>query len=125
MRKFTNSLHMRLLMRLQNHDAEMGVSEKLREIVSNPTLYPVMASNADNAALFYTNVDPFIGRFGTMTLQNFTSNSHRMAEHLVNMMNNTNDPRLGIYAVQQNNEWHRLVGRLPHHGDQRHQLPPT
>ena len=92
-RKFTNSLHMRLLMRLQNHDAEMGVSEKLREIVSNPTLYPVMASNADNAALFYTNVDPFIGRFGTMTLQNFTSNSHRMAEHLVNMMNNTNDPR--------------------------------
>lgn len=112
-RKFTNSLHMRLLMRLQNRDEEMGVSEKLREIVSNPSRYPVMASNADNAALFYTNVDPFIGRFGTMTLQNFTSNSHRMAEHLVNMMNNTNDPRLGIYAVQQNNEWTGLVSGYP------------
>lgn len=112
-RKFTNSLHMRLLMRLQNRDAEMGVSEKLREIVSNPAAYPVMASNADNAALFYTNVDPFIGHFGTMTLQSFTSNSHRMAEHLVNMMNNTNDPRLGIYAVQQNNEWSGLVSGFP------------
>ena len=112
-RKFTNSLYMRLLMRLQNRDAEMGVSEKLREIVSNPALYPVMASNADNAALFYTNVDPFIGHFGTTTLQNFTSNSHRMAEHLVNLMNNTNDPRLGIYAVQQNNEWTGLVSGYP------------
>ena len=112
-RKFTNSLHMRLLMRLQNRDAEMGVSEKLREIVSNPARYPVMASNADNAALFYTNVDPFIGHFGTTTLQSFTSNSHRMAEHLVNLMNNTNDPRLGIYAVQQNNEWTGLVSGYP------------
>ena len=104
---------MRLLMRLQNRDAEMGVSEKLREIVSNPARYPVMASNADNAALFYTNVDPFIGHFGTTTLQSFTSNSHRMAEHLVNLMNNTNDPRLGIYAVQQNNEWTGLVSGYP------------
>ena len=112
-RKFTNSLHMRLLMRLQNRDEEMGVSEKLREIVSNPSRYPVMASNADNAALFYTNVDPFIGHFGTTTLQSFTSNSHRMAEHLVNLMNNTNDPRLGIYAVQQNNEWTGLVSGYP------------
>ena len=108
-----NSLHMRLLMRLQNRDEEMGVSEKLREIVSNPSRYPVMASNADNAALFYTNVDPFIGHFGTTTLQSFTSNSHRMAEHLVNLMNNTNDPRLGIYAVQQNNEWTGLVSGYP------------
>ena len=108
-----NSLHMRLLMRLQNRDEEMGVSEKLREIVSNPSRYPVMVSNADNAALFYTNVDPFIGHFGTTTLQSFTSNSHRMAEHLVNLMNNTNDPRLGIYAVQQNNEWTGLVSGYP------------
>ena len=70
-------------------------------------------ANADNAALFYTNVDPFIGHFGTTTLQSFTSNSHRMAEHLVNLMNNTNDPRLGIYAVQQNNEWTGLVSGYP------------
>ena len=36
-----------------------------------------------------------------------------MAEHLVNLMNNTNDPRLGIYAVQQNNEWTGLVSGYP------------
>ena len=40
-KRFTNSLHLRLLMRCINRDGELGISERIRSLVSQPTLYPV------------------------------------------------------------------------------------
>lgn len=111
--RFTNSLHLRLLMRLSNRDKEMAIGEKMTAMVNNPAKYPLMESNADNATLYYTNESPFIGRFGNTTDQNFTSNARKMAEFMVDLMHKINDPRLGIYAVQRNNAWTGLVSGYP------------
>ena len=63
-KKFTNSLYLRLLMRLSNRDTEMKISTKIQEIVNNPSKYPIFTGNQDNATLYYTGVKPFANRFG-------------------------------------------------------------
>ena len=57
-RKFNNSLYLRLLMRLSNRNAAMGVAAKIAEIFNNPDRYPVFASNGDNAKMSYESVEP-------------------------------------------------------------------
>lgn len=111
--KFTNSLKMRLLMRLSNRNKEIGVSDSLQAMVSDPGSYPVFGSNDDNAVLRYSGVEPFVNRFGATTEKNFASNTRRMAEHLMTSMESLDDPRLGCYAVQTNNEWKGLPSGAP------------
>lgn len=40
-RKFTNSLYLRVLMRLSNRNEVFGVAEKINRVFTNPTSYPV------------------------------------------------------------------------------------
>lgn len=112
-RKFTNSLHLRLLMRLSNRDQEMNVTQRIQKIVNDPTTYPVFTSNADNAILTFTNISPNVNRFGKYTEKNFSSNTRVMAEYIIRLMDGLGDPRLVIYARQQNNEWKGLPSGYP------------
>jgi hypothetical protein len=52
-KKFCNSLHIRLLMRISN---KVNVSTKLNEIITKPAAYPLFQSNADNANYVYSEV---------------------------------------------------------------------
>ena len=112
-RKFTNSLRLRLLMRLSNRDDVMHVSDSIAMIVNNPGEHPVFSSNDDGAVLRYTGIEPNVNRFGSTTLANFTSNARRMGSYFIALMDAVDDPRLGIYAVQQNNQWKGLVSGYP------------
>ena len=112
-RKFTNSLYLRLLMRCVNRDAELGVSEHIRRIAENPATYPVFASNADNATLFYTGEPPFRNYFGTMTDTNFTSTGRAAADNIIQMMARSGDPRLAIYFVRSGDSWEGLPSGEP------------
>lgn len=96
--KFTNSLYLRLLMRVSNRNEELGVSLKMKEILANPVKYPVFTDNADNATLFYTGITPYDNYFGSQTAAAF--GSRRMAEYFLNYMNETGDPRLPTFGVQ-------------------------
>ncbi|MDE6779160.1 MAG: SusD/RagB family nutrient-binding outer membrane lipoprotein [Alistipes sp.] len=108
-RKFANSLRLRLLMRLSNRDAEMGVSEAVARMVASASEYPLFAGNDDAAILYYTGQDPFVNRFGDTAEPSFSSNQRLMAENLIDIMDGTDDPRTGIYAVQRNSQWKGLV----------------
>jgi hypothetical protein len=55
-KKFCNSLHIRLLMRISN---KVNVSTKLTEIITKPAAYPLFQSNADNANYVYSGSYPF------------------------------------------------------------------
>lgn len=112
-RKFTNSLHLRLLMRLSNRDDEMGVTEKMQTLLNNPSTYPIFTSNEDNAMLSFTNISPNINRFGNYTEKSFSSNTRVMAEFFIDLMNGLGDPRLPLYAKMQNNEWKGLPSGYP------------
>ncbi|MDR3297029.1 MAG: SusD/RagB family nutrient-binding outer membrane lipoprotein [Prevotellaceae bacterium] len=118
--KFTNSLYLRLLMRLSNrstekivHSAngtEISVAEKIREIFENTARYPVFESNDDNATLFFSGEYPNENRFGKNEESAFRRD---MSEQLNQMMNEfhvvdeaglerlerVSDPRLSTYFV--------------------------
>lgn len=104
-KRFTNSLHLRLLMRCINRDGELGISERIRSLVSQPTLYPLFESNDDNATLFYTGVVPFVNYFKNTTYENFTTYGRRASASFVDRMAAIGDPRLSIYFVRRGDAW--------------------
>ncbi len=108
-RKFNNSLYLRLLCRVSGR-TEMSVGTKMTEILSNPTKYPVFASNADNATVKFTGIDPYISNFGTTTESGFTSSGRKLTQQLIKMTVLTDqngnqsyvDPRLPIIGKKNN-----------------------
>lgn len=105
-KKFTNSLYLRLLMRLSNRDSEMGISAKIQEILNKPNVYPIFESNSDNATLYYTGIKPFANRFGDDVWG--SSGDRKCAENIIELMYPTSDPRLPRYFVKRGNEWKGL-----------------
>ncbi|MCM1503314.1 MAG: SusD/RagB family nutrient-binding outer membrane lipoprotein [Bacteroidales bacterium] len=111
--KFTNSLKMRLLMRLSNRDSETGVSDSLKVMLDNPSKYPIFTSRDDAAVLRYSGIEPLVNRFGSVTFQNFTSNARKMAKYFIDLMDEYDDPRIGIFGSQTNSQWAGLVSGYP------------
>ena len=54
-RKFTNSLYLRLLMRVSNR-RDMNSAERIKTVFENPSQYPIFESNDDNATLKYLSL---------------------------------------------------------------------
>ena len=100
-RKFNNSLYLRLLMRLSNRNAAVGVAAKIAEVFDNPDKYPVFTGNEDNAEMRYDEVEPFVNYWGTkLNTQFTTSTGRRPAEQIIGMMDKSGDPRIGIWFLQ-------------------------
>ncbi len=65
-RKFANSLYLRLLLRVSGKaEVQQQCIAKIKEIVTNPTQYPIFQSNADGARLLWSG--------GTSTTDPYTS----------------------------------------------------
>jgi len=63
-RKFANSLYLRLLLRVSGKaDVQQQCIEKIKEIVDNPSQYPIFQSNADGARILWSGgvstTDPY------------------------------------------------------------------
>lgn len=94
-RKFTNSLHMRLLLRISNRP-ETNAFAKLTAMVSDATTYPVFTSNSDAAILQVTGVSPLVSPWGRP--QDFRLGV-KMASFFIDNLNTFNDPRLPVIAT--------------------------
>lgn len=90
-KKFANSLHLRLLMRISN---KINVSTKLNEIISKPSQYPLFASNTDNATYFYSGSYPNISPMSDGINRLYGYNIVIPTTNLVNTLIANNDPRL-------------------------------
>jgi hypothetical protein len=90
-KKFANSLHLRLLMRVSN---KIDVSAKINEIVSAPATYPVFSSNADNAIYKYSGSFPNISPRSDGNGRLYEYSLVMPTTHLVNTLINNNDTRL-------------------------------
>lgn len=115
-RRFNNSLYLRLLCRVSGRDADMGgaVSAKLKEIVDNPSKYPVISSNSQNATVHYTGITPYTNYFYNYTFDSYTSRymSEEMVEQLVG--SEMDDPRARAYFYKIGGEWTGAIsGALP------------
>ncbi|MES2873433.1 MAG: SusD/RagB family nutrient-binding outer membrane lipoprotein [Bacteroidota bacterium] len=89
-RKFTNSLRMRLLLRVSKR-TEMDSFTKLAAIINNPATNPIFTSNADAAVLKITGEVPNVSPWGRAI--DFTTFRASAAFHIDNL-NDFNDPRL-------------------------------
>ena len=98
-RKFTNSLHMRLLLRISNRN-ETNAFQKLVAMVQNPTQYPVFSNNSESAALQVTGVGANVSPWGRP--QDF-NNGIKMASFFIDNLNTFKDPRLPIIATSATN----------------------
>ncbi|WP_128546320.1 SusD/RagB family nutrient-binding outer membrane lipoprotein [Larkinella soli] len=92
-KKLANSLRLRALMRISN---KRSVGADLQAIVADKAKFPIMESNADNAALAYLPTAPnqwplYGSRVGSF-------DEFRASKSLVDRLLALNDPRLPVFA---------------------------
>lgn len=95
-KKFCNSLHLRLLLRLSKK-ASVNSYAKLRSIMSNPTQYPIFTSNADGAILNLSGITPFVSPWGRPI--DFTT-FRAAGKFFIDSLNAMNDPRRQKFASE-------------------------
>ena len=98
-RKMANSLRLRYLLRLSNvlNDA----ASTINTIVSDPSTYPIIESNAEAAIYDYTGLEPNTSDFSLLTALGGLSPSVRFVDVLDGVDPNDDsddDPRLGFFA---------------------------
>lgn len=98
-KKFTNSLRMRLLLRLSKR-TEVGSYALIKAMMDNPSKYPVFSSNDDGAALKLTGITPLTSPWGRPI--DFTT-FRAVAKFFLDSLNAFNDPRRARFATQARN----------------------
>ena len=111
-RKFNNSLMLRLLCRVSGRP-EMKSGERIQAMINDQTKYPVISSNADNATVQLTGIDPYFSYFHNKLKTDFTSSTYKASEQMIKMTVYTDDqgiqsytdPRLPIWFNEGNDGW--------------------
>lgn len=93
--KFTNSLHMRLLLRISNKVPSS--LDKLAQMIGNPEVYPVFETTEESAILQVTGVEPNVSPWGRP--QDFY-NGNKVSSFFLDNLNAWEDPRRPIFATQ-------------------------
>jgi hypothetical protein len=94
-RKFGNSLYLRLLLRVSGKaEVSQFVQAKIREIVENPLLYPIMVNNNESAVLRWTGAAPYTSPLLGVREQDFRAPG--IAEFFIDNLIIWNDPRIDL-----------------------------
>jgi len=97
-RKFSNSLYLRLALRVA-HKVELNSSDIITKIIDlEPSNYPIMESNDDSAILRWTGSSPYVSPFATWRPGDW--NSPAMAEFFVERLQERGDPRIQKWATE-------------------------
>jgi hypothetical protein len=94
--KFTNSLRLRLLLRVSKKP-EMNSYAQIRAMVNDPVKYPVFTSNDDAAILKLTGITPLTSPWGRpVDLTAYRA----VGKFFLDSLNAFNDPRRPLFATQ-------------------------
>jgi hypothetical protein len=94
-KKFCNSLHLRLLLRLSN--TNLDVLTKIRAMLGNSAQYPIFTSNAESAILNLTGITPLVSPWGRpVDFPTFRA----AGKFFLDSLNAFNDPRRAKFASQ-------------------------
>ncbi len=126
--RFNNSLYLRLLCRISGRQTTMidethNVAQKMQQIVSDSTDYPVFRDNSDNATVHFSGSNPYFSQFdpANYTASDFTTSTYKLTEQTIKMMDIkdpddptkdvSQDPRLKIIGQYCNgyNYWKGTV----------------
>lgn len=92
--KFTNSLHLRLLLRVSNR-TEVGAFSKMQNMLENPTTYPIFTDRDEEATLHLDGIAPLMSPWDRP--QDFGTFRYYTAFFIDNL-NDFEDPRLPVFA---------------------------
>ncbi len=92
--KFCNSLRLRIAIRISDVDAATA-GAIFKKVFENPAKYPVMASNDDNAFLWWPGAAPYKEPWQENSQ---TRDDHGMCNTLIDTLKGLADPRLPVYA---------------------------
>ncbi len=95
-RKFTNSLQLRLLLRISNKENKDPYN-RIVAILNDPAKYPIIDKVEEEATFLITGVHPNVSPWSR--IQDFTL-SRKMASFFIDNLNEANDPRLPVFATQ-------------------------
>lgn len=95
-KKFSNSLRLRLLLRLSKRSGEMNSNEQISDILANPVKYPVFTSNADDAIFKYTGTFPYYNPYYNQRQLEWRDGTY-VTKFFINKMNTDNDPRRNLW----------------------------
>lgn len=98
-KKLNNSLRMRVLLRLLNVDG-FDAKNKLAEMVSQSTVYPVFESNNDEAKVHITGISPLLPPLNRP--QDFTAYVS-MSTFFIDSLKAMKDPRIAVFASKATN----------------------
>lgn len=111
-RKFANSLHIRLLMRVSK--VKKDVASKINEIVGNSSSFPVFTSNDDNATYKYSGSYPDISQVaGAGGGRGYDYFRPIPTTHFVGTLTKNNDPRLTLWISPKEGTEDRTLGVIP------------
>ncbi len=94
-RKFANSLHMRVAIRMSNVNPATAKAELQKILVTSPATYPVLASNADEITLNWYGTSPYWEPYyGDQR----SRDDHGMCKTFIDALLATSDPRISEFA---------------------------
>lgn len=98
-RKFTNSLRMRVLLRVIDVP-ELNADLELKKMLADPDTYPIFGSNDEAARVNVSGVAP---EEAPMTRPSDLSSYKQLSKFFIDKLLEWNDPRLPIFAKQATN----------------------
>src|SRR5688500_14114542 len=97
-KKFTNSLRLRLLLRISKRDGEINVTEQINAILADPSAYPVFTSNADDAIFRYPGTFPYFNPYYNARTLDWREGTY-FTKFFLGKLNEVDDPRRAIWAL--------------------------
>ncbi len=95
-KKFANSLHLRLLLRISNIQ---NVDSKMMTLLNNPDIFPIFDSNVDNAIYKYTGNLPDVSEISqTGGGRGYEYYLRVPTTHFIDLLSNNSDPRLELFV---------------------------
>lgn len=104
--KLTNSLHLRMLLRLSDVMPAESTA-KLTAIINDPVTYPIFESSADDAILINTGVAPNITPWSR--IQDYAADK-KLSTFFVDQLLEWNDPRLPFWATKATDKDRKDIG---------------
>lgn len=97
-KKFSNSLKLRLLLRISKRNNEVNVNEQINAILSDPVNQPVFTANTDEAIFRYPGTFPFFNPYYNARTLDWRESTY-FTTFFVDKMNADNDPRRAIWMT--------------------------
>ena len=98
-KKFSNSLKLRLLLRLLKRDGELNISEQINAILTDPANRPVFTSNDDEAIFKYPGTFPYFNPFYNTRQLEWRDGAY-FTKFFLDRLNTDQDPRRYVWALK-------------------------